>query len=74
MCIRDCNKIIYPEQDSGEDLAHSLFNENVIEYMDLTLDYGISKIKVPDHLIGSTLKDIGAEEQKRKYQQKKKKL
>ena len=56
------HKIIYPEQESGEELAHSLFNENVIEYMDLTLDYGISKIKVPDHLIGSTLKDIGADE------------
>ena len=52
------HKIIYPEQESGEELAHSLFNENVIEYMDLTLDYGISKIRVPDHLIGSTLKDL----------------
>ena len=52
-------KIIYPEQEMGEFLAHSLFNPDVLEYMDLTPDFGISKIKVSDALADQTLKDAG---------------
>ncbi|MDA0987985.1 MAG: TrkA family potassium uptake protein [Chloroflexi bacterium] len=53
------HKIIYPEQEMGEFLAHSLFNPDVLEYMDLTPDFGISKIKVPDSLADKSLKDAG---------------
>ena len=33
------HKVIYPEQEMGELLAHSLFNPDVLEYMDLTPDF-----------------------------------
>jgi trk system potassium uptake protein TrkA len=53
------HNIIYPEQQMGEFLAHSLFNPDVLEYMDLTSDFGISKIKVSDSLADQSLKDSG---------------
>jgi trk system potassium uptake protein TrkA len=53
------HKIIYPEQEMGEFLAHSLFNPDVLEYMDLTPDFGISKIRVTDSLADQSLKDAG---------------
>ena len=53
------HKIIYPEQEMGEFLAHSLFNPDVLEYMDLTPDFGISKIRVSDFLANQSLKDAG---------------
>jgi trk system potassium uptake protein TrkA len=53
------HKVIYPEQEMGEFLAHSLFNPDVLEYMDLTPDFGISKIRVPDSLADLSLKEAG---------------
>jgi trk system potassium uptake protein TrkA len=53
------HKIIYPEQEMGEFLAHSLFNPDVLEYMDLTPDFGISKIRVTESLANQSLKDAG---------------
>ena len=53
------HKIIYPEQESGELIARSLFFPDVLEYMDLTSNFGISKIQIPPNLSGMTLKDIG---------------
>jgi trk system potassium uptake protein TrkA len=61
------HKIIYPEQEMGEFLAHSLFNPDVLEYMDLTPDFGISKIRVPDSLADMSLKEAGLSRARDKY-------
>ena len=53
------HRVIYPEQEMGEFLAHSLLNPDVLEYMDLTPDYGISKIKVPDYLQDQSIAEAG---------------
>ena len=53
------HRVIYPEQEMGEFLAHSLLNPDVLEYMDLTPDYGISKIKVPDYLQDQSIAQAG---------------
>ncbi len=53
------HKVIYPEQEMGELLAHGLFNPDVLEYMDLTQDFGISKIRVPDSLSSMSLREAG---------------
>ena len=53
------HRVIYPEQEMGELLAHGLFNPDVLEYMDLTPDFGISKIRVPDSLASMSLKEAG---------------
>ena len=59
------HKIIYPEQEMGEQVAHGLFNPDVLEYMDLTADFGISKIRIPDYLIEHSLKEVGLGEEER---------
>ena len=61
------HKVIYPEQEMGEFLAHSLFNPDVLEYMDLTPDFGISKIRVPDSLAELSLKEAGLGGARDKY-------
>ena len=53
------HKIIYPEHEMGEFLAHCLFNPNVLEYMDLTPNFGISKIKVTTDMADQSLRDAG---------------
>ena len=40
-------------------LAHTLFNPNVMEYVGITNDFGISKFKPPEHMVGKTLEDAG---------------
>ena len=54
-----CNKVIHPEAESGTRLAHSLFNPDVQEYMELTSSFGISRIRVPDRFINMTLRESG---------------
>lgn len=61
------HKVIYPEQEMGEFLAHSLFNPDVLEYMDLTPEYGISKIRVPDSFADLSLKEAGLGGARDKY-------
>lgn len=54
-----CNKVIHPEAESGTRLAHSLFNPEVQEYMELTSSFGISRIRVPDRFVNMTLRESG---------------
>jgi len=53
------HKVIYPEREMGESLAHSIFNPDVLEYMDLNAVSGISKIEIPDSMADMSLKDAG---------------
>lgn len=53
------HRVIYPEWEMGESLAHSLFNPDVLEYMDLNAVSGISKIEIPDAMADMSLKDAG---------------
>ena len=53
------DKVVYPENEAGVRLAHTLFNPNVLEYVGITNDFGISRFKPPDHIIGQTLEEAG---------------
>lgn len=53
------HRVIYPEWEMGESLAHSLFNPDVLEYMDLNAVSGISKIEIPDAMADMSLRDAG---------------
>ena len=53
------DKIIYPEQEAGVRLAHTLFNPDVMEYLTVVPNFGISKIRPPEHIIGQTLEEAG---------------
>ena len=51
----------------GVRLAHSLFNPNVQEYIELTPNFGISKLRVPDRFVGMSLKELGFSSPRDKY-------
>ena len=43
----------------GMRLAHSLFNPNVQEYMELAPSFGLSRLKVPTRFDNMTLRELG---------------
>ena len=45
------DKVIHAESEMGVRLAHSLFNPNVQEYLELTPNFGISTMKVPSRFV-----------------------
>ena len=61
------NKTVLAEREMGEQIAHNLFNPNVQEYMSMNSTYGISKILVPKHIQGKSLKDLHIGTSRDKY-------
>ena len=52
------DKVIYPERDMGQRLAHHLISANIIDYIDLTDDYSIAEILAPQGMIGRSLREL----------------
>ena len=53
------DRVVYPELETGVRTAHSLFQREVLEYMELTDDFGFSKINVSPSMAGQTLEQAG---------------
>ena len=49
------DKVVFPERDMGQRIAHNLMSTNVIEYFEVAPDLGIIEIGVPDELVGTSL-------------------
>ena len=47
-----------PEQENAQRLARSLNSHNVLEYIELSPDYGILDIPAPAAWIGKTLREL----------------
>ncbi len=60
------DKIIQPESEMGVRLAHNLFNPDVEEYLEITPNYGISKMKVPKRFNAMSLEELGLVNQRDK--------
>ena len=52
------NKVVIPEQENAARLARSLNSHNVLDYIELSEDYGILEIPAPKNWIGKTLKEL----------------
>lgn len=52
------DRVIYPEQEMGERVAHSLAITGVVEYLDVAPRFGIIKIRPPQGWVGRSLKDL----------------
>ncbi len=61
------DRVIYPEQETGIRTAHSLFQADVMEYMELTNDFGFSKTGVKADMVGKTLEQAGFSTARDKY-------
>ena len=61
------DKIVYPEQEMGRRLAHIGFEPGVLDYMEVAPNYGITKIRPPEHLLKHTLEEAGFDRPRDKY-------
>ena len=61
------DKVVHAEAEMGVRLAHNLFNPNVQAYLEVTPNYGISKMKVPRHFANMSLKELGFSSPRDKY-------
>lgn len=61
------DKVVYAEEEMGNRLAHSMFNPNVEEYLEITPNFGISKLKIPPKFVNMSLKELGFSSPRNKY-------
>jgi trk system potassium uptake protein TrkA len=61
------DKVVHAESEMGGRLAHSLFNPNVQEYLEITPNFGISKMRVPTRFVDMSLKELGFSNPRDKY-------
>lgn len=52
------DRVVIPEQENAQRLARSLNSHNVLEYIELSPDYGILEIPAPKSWIGKTIKEL----------------
>lgn len=50
------DKIVYPERDMGERLAHYLVSTNLLDYIEISDKYSLSEVTVPHFLVQKSLK------------------
>ena len=53
------DRIVYPEAESARRIVHIGFNSGVIDYMPILPNYGISKLRPMEEMLGHTLEDAG---------------
>jgi len=53
------DRVVYPEAESARRTAHVGFDTGVIDYMPIVPDFGISKIRPPEEMLGHTLEEAG---------------
>ncbi|MDD5287601.1 MAG: TrkA family potassium uptake protein [Dehalococcoidales bacterium] len=53
------DKVVYPEQEMGERVAHVVTLTDVSYYMPLVQEYGVAKMKAPPYLVGGRLAELG---------------
>ncbi len=52
-------RIVFPEEDSAHRLAHVELNPGILDYMEVTTDVGISKVRPQPYMIRKTLQEVG---------------
>ena len=52
------NRVVIPEQEHAQRLGRSLFSHNVLDYIELSQDYGILEVPAPQNWVGKSLKEL----------------
>ena len=52
------DQVVIPEQEYAERLARSLSSHNVLDYIELSEDYGIIEVPAPKSWVGKSLKEL----------------
>jgi trk system potassium uptake protein TrkA len=56
------DRLVFPEQEMGARLAHSFAVPNVVDYLPIGPEYGISKVKPPAVLAGQSIDSLALRE------------
>ncbi|GIP31091.1 TrkA family potassium uptake protein [Paenibacillus sp. J2TS4] len=52
------DKVIFPERDMGNRLAHHLISPNILDFIELSDDYSIVEIQATPQMVGKSLLDL----------------
>lgn len=52
------DRVVIPEQEYAGRLSRSLYSHNVLEYIELSEEYGILEVPAPKSWVGRTLKEL----------------
>lgn len=52
------HRVVIPEKEQAQRLARSLHSHNVLEYIELSEEYGILEVPAPKSWVGKTLKEL----------------
>lgn len=52
------DRVILPEKDMGVRVAHNISSSSILDYIELSTDYSIIEIKVPEEWKGKTIMDL----------------
>lgn len=52
------DKVIFPERDMGQRVAHHLISPNIIDFIELSPEYSIVEIKAPKEFAGKSLREL----------------
>ena len=52
------DKVVFPERDMGIRVAHNLLSSNILDFIELSDDYGIAELEVHPAWVGETLIDL----------------
>lgn len=52
------SRVIFPEREMAVRVAHSLVMPNVLDYIELSMDFSIVEVPAPDAFVGRTLKQL----------------
>jgi trk system potassium uptake protein len=52
------NRVVYPERDMGQKLAHSLIAPTIIDLIELSDDYSVVEVNAPAEMVGKTLQEL----------------
>lgn len=52
------DRVVFPERDMGIRVANNLSAENILDHIELSPDYSIAEVQVPQKWVGKTLKAL----------------
>ena len=52
------DQVVIPEQEQAARLARSLSSHNVLDYIELSSEYGIVEVPAPKNWVGKSLKEL----------------
>jgi trk system potassium uptake protein len=50
--------VVFPERDMGIRVAHQLLSPNVLNFIEISKNYSVEEVKIPDRMMEKTLREL----------------